>query len=260
MNCPKCGQNISSSKFCPYCGAPADQATTNPSAPPSPEQPPTYQPQQFNTSPTAPAPSYQNQMQPPKKKGGCLKVGLIVLGVIVALGVIGSIFGGGGDNDSVSSVPPSNITSSTDPEDVPSENPEPKAPEKSSYSLNEAATCKNTEITVTAIEKSSGKQFDEPKDGMEYVIVTVQYRNVGDSRNISYNPYDFKLKNSKGQITDQTFTTVDTDTALSSGELAPGGEISGTISFEAPKDDPELILQYRDNVFNDSADIEFKLN
>lgn len=126
--------------------------------------------------------------------------------------------------------------------------------------LNESATYKNTKITVTGINKSSGSDFDKPKDGMEYVVVTVKYENVSASATISYNPYDFKMQNSKGQITDKTFSIIDTDTALSSGDLAPGGEIEGTIVFEQPKNDAGLILIFTGSIFSDSTKLSFKIN
>nr|WP_243462948.1 DUF4352 domain-containing protein [Mesobacillus boroniphilus] len=91
-------------------------------------------------------------------------------------------------------------------------------------------------MTVTKVEKSAGSEFDQPKDGHEYVVVTVEIENAGDE-NISYNPFDFKMANSQGQIVDQAFTTIDTSTALQSGELAPGGKVSGTIAFEQPAGD-----------------------
>lgn len=107
-------------------------------------------------------------------------------------------------------------------------------------------------LTVTKVEKSAGGDFDKPKDGHEYVIVTVEINNAGDE-NISYNPFDFKMSNSQGQIVDQAFTTVDTNTALQSGELAPGGKVSGTIAFEQPAGDTNLQLQYTPSFWSDKT-------
>ena len=47
-----------------------------------------------------------------------------------------------------------------------------------------------------------------------------------------------------------TFTTIDQDTALQSGELIPGGKVSGTITFEQPKDDTGLVLIYSDSIWS----------
>lgn len=67
------------------------------------------------------------------------------------------------------------------------------------------------------------------------------------------------MQNSQGQITDSAFTTIDSDTSLSSGNLASGGEITGTISFEQPIDDEDLILKYSANIFS-SKEVKVKLS
>lgn len=76
---------------------------------------------------------------------------------------------------------------------------------------------------------------------------------------MSYNPYDFSMQNSQRQITDTAFTTIDSNTSLSSGNLASGGSVSGTITFEQPIDDPNLVLKYTPNLFS-SKEIKFNLN
>ncbi|WP_164214965.1 DUF4352 domain-containing protein [Virgibacillus sp. YIM 98842] len=111
------------------------------------------------------------------------------------------------------------------------------------FSVGEAVQLGDNVLTVTEVEKSDGDEFDQPKSGNEYVIVHVEIENSGEE-NISYNPFNFKMANSEGQIVDQALTIIDSDTALESGELAPGGTVSGTIVFEQPADDPELQLQF----------------
>lgn len=111
------------------------------------------------------------------------------------------------------------------------------------FSVGEAVQLGDNVLTVTEVEKSDGDEFDQPKSGNEYVIVHVEIENSGEE-NISYNPFNFKMANSEGQIVDQALTIIDSDTALESGELAPGGTVPGTIVFEQPVDDPELQLQF----------------
>ncbi|PSL46964.1 uncharacterized protein DUF4352 [Salsuginibacillus halophilus] len=111
-------------------------------------------------------------------------------------------------------------------------------------------------MIVENVEFSQGNDFDNPSEGDEFVIVEVTMNNEGEDT-ISYNPFHFSIQNSQGNITDQTFTTVDSDTSLSSGELAPGGTVTGTIPFEAPVDDPELELIFEPSFW--SAD-EVRIN
>lgn len=130
---------------------------------------------------------------------------------------------------------------------------------KDSYAVGETAKYKDVEMTVTKVNKSNGTEYDKPKDGMEFVIVTVKIKN-NSSKNLAYNPFYFKMKNSKGQIEDGTFSMVNQDTALKSGELAQGGEVEGTVIFEEPVGDNALMLQYQDNVFIDNAKLQFKIS
>jgi hypothetical protein len=126
------------------------------------------------------------------------------------------------------------------------------------YSVGESVNLGGTTVTVTKFDKSNGSDFDRPKDGMEYVIVSIKIKNDS-SEKISYNPFDFKMQNSKGQITDTVFTTIDSKTALSSGELASGGEAEGTVTFEQPKGDTGLVLLYQPNFLNEDEVIKINI-
>jgi len=55
-----------------------------------------------------------------------------------------------------------------------------------------------------------------------------------------------------------TFTTINQDTELSSGELIPGGKVSGTITFETKKGDNNLALIYN-NSFLSSKELKINL-
>lgn len=150
-----------------------------------------------------------------------------------------------------------NATNTTDNNASPDEGAQDETtqneePAKDVYAVGEEVQLGDNVLTVTNVEKSQGDDFDKPKEGHEYVIVTVQIKNAG-SENISYNPFDFKMANSQGQILDQAFTIIDTDTSLQSGELAPGGNVSGTIVFEQPTGDTGLQLQYTPSFWGDDT-------
>lgn len=175
---------------------------------------------------------------------------ITVIGVIVILGVLGSV--GGGKKDT------SSTATATKTETKQEETKKNVEEVKDTYAVNEAVKLDDAVVTVTKVEKSNGSDYNKPKDGMEFVIVTVSIKNNGKNE-LSYNPYDYKMQNSKGQITDQTFTTVNTSTQLNSGKLAENGEITGTIAFEQPKGDTALVLKYKGNMFS-NKEIKFTLN
>lgn len=109
------------------------------------------------------------------------------------------------------------------------------------FGVGEKVEFEGQVVEVTDVEYSSGEDFDEPAEGNEYVIVHVRIENNSDEK-ISYNPFNFSMENSNGQIETQAFTIVDNDTSLSSGELREGGNVEGTIAFEQPVDDGGLKL------------------
>lgn len=129
---------------------------------------------------------------------------------------------------------------------------EAQDPANKVFSVGEAVQLGDNVLTVTNVEKSNGSEFDKPQEGKEYVIVTVKIDNTG-NKNISYNPFDFKMANSQGQIVDQAFTIINTDTSLQSGELAPNGSVSGTLAFEQPANDPALQLQYSPSFWSNNT-------
>lgn len=175
--------------------------------------------------------------------------GILVLAVI---GVISSLGNKGNSNPTTTANNKPATSSSANQADTKKEEP------KEFYAVNEDVKLNDAVVKVTKVEKSSGSDYDKPKDGMEFVIVTISIKNSGKDQ-ISYNPLDFKMQNSKGQITDETFTTINHDTALNSGDLAAGGEVTGTIAFEQPKSDSALVLKYKGNMFS-NKEIKIKLN
>lgn len=116
-------------------------------------------------------------------------------------------------------------------------------PDNTLYAVDQEAVYEGAAITVSKVEMSDGMEFYRPKDGMEYAIITIRVRNVGEG-NMRYTPYDYRIQNSQGQITDQAFSIIDTQTHLGDGELTSGGSVEGTIVFEVPKGDENLILTF----------------
>ena len=184
----------------------------------------------------------------PKKKKTAL---WIVLGVVAVI-IIFAIVGGGKEGSGKTSG-----TTAAGSSSAAVQAPAAKADANTVYAVGEAASIDGCNMVVNAVTKSNGTEYDTPKSGNEYVIVSITISNSGKS-NLDYNPFYFKMQNSQGQITDMSFTTVDQDTTLSSGELAPGGSVTGTIAFEQPANDPGLVLQYQDEVFADGTKLQFK--
>lgn len=161
--------------------------------------------------------------------------------IVIIVGIIGASASGGSKNGTKIGEKETAVTE----------------PAKTEFKIGDVVELNGASVVVNKVTRVNGDDWNRPKNGHEYVVVEVTIKNEGTSSK-SYNPFDFKMQNSQGVITDMTFWTSDRDTSLSSGELAPGGSITGTIPFEEPINDPELTLIYEGN-FWDNSQIRFSL-
>jgi hypothetical protein len=100
---------------------------------------------------------------------------------------------------------------------------------------------------VTAVrweeQPPTGSTFFTPTPGTRLVAVFVRFDN-GAVATGHFNPFDFKLQDATGVRRDQAFSSSRND-RLSSGELASGAFVSGSVVFEAPIGDKRLELIYQ---------------
>lgn len=168
---------------------------------------------------------------------------LIVVIVILVIAVVG---GGIGAEEEATS----NSSSS--------KNVSEKKETKKSFESTETVTYKDVEYKIDNIERSSGSTYDKPEDGKEFMIITITIKN-NSSKKVDYNTYDWKLTNSNGQENSETFTTVN-DNALSSGSLASGGTVTGTLAYEIPQGDTGLKFSHYDTIIDDEPAFYFNIN
>ena len=129
------------------------------------------------------------------------------------------------------------------------------------FAQNEIATYKDVSYSVTKVEKTQGtSQYIKPKDGYEYVKVTLKIENKSKEK-ISYNALDWQMVNSDGVEDAWGTITVDNDVTLSSGDLDAGGKVEGVLVWEQKIGDNNLRLRYYDNLlFDKNYTLQFKLD
>jgi hypothetical protein len=173
-------------------------------------------------------------------KFGCLGIIAIIVIIIVA-----AVASSGGKSETPTKVASNSSSNSSSSSTTTKTDKTPKE-----FKVGETIQLGDHKVTVNKVTKSSGTDIDKPKTGNEFVIVTVTIENGGKDT-IDYNPLDFKIKSSQGNITDGAFTTIDNDTHLNAGQLAAGGKVSGTLAFEAPKGDSKLQLIFTPSFWSD---------
>ncbi len=127
---------------------------------------------------------------------------------------------------------------------------------KVEHKVGEAIDIKGEELTVKTVTKDykSGNQFLKPESGNQYVKIDVTIKNNTDD-SIDVSSYEFKILDSNGVYHDTNYIL---NNSLSSTKVEKGGVLSGSISFEVPKNDNELKLVYTPSFWSDE-NVEIKL-
>ena len=113
------------------------------------------------------------------------------------------------------------------------------------FSMKDVITYKGVSYKVVKVETSSGNSYKSPKEGNQFLIVTLHIRNNTKDK-VHYSYANWTMSNSLGEEKQRIFSSINVDTALYSGNLVVGGIKTGSIVFEQPINDSKLVLNYYD--------------
>ena len=114
---------------------------------------------------------------------------------------------------------------------------------KTNFKIGDKITYKKINYKIKSIEKSSGNSYSKPKDGNEFIIVTIELENNSNEK-YTYSYNNWKMINSLGEEKNRVVTTLNLGKSLNLGTLVVGGTKTGTLVFEQPKDDKCLSLRF----------------
>ena len=168
-----------------------------------------------------PQQNYQQQ-PPPKKKGGCMKVGLIVLGVLVLLVIVIAAVSSG-DDDSPTVTPGDNSSQGAAQD-------EPSGVAFQGKTDNDTSANAGDTITKDGVATTSTPLTAETTVlGTPIMCTTITIKNDGD-KPVDFNSIDWKMQDPNGA---SRMTAYGGDRAeLSFGDLAPGGQVAGDVCFD----------------------------
>lgn len=196
-----------------------------------------------------PPQGYQQQL-PPKKKMGCMKIGLIVLGVLVVIGIIIALTSDGDDSPSVSSgsgsSEDSGSTAGEESGDAVGGGIEfrGKNDKDTAASAGDTITQKDISITTTPLQVRQS-DYMSPQ-----LCTTITVKNDSDKQH-SFNMFDWKMQDANGAAKNGMPPFDNVGSGFDSGELAPGGQTSGDLCFDGdPSAAPgEYVVLYQGNMF-----------
>ena len=181
------------------------------------------------------------------KKGGLFKKIIIA---VVALVILGMVFGGGGNSSKPSGSDKGGAkqeqaeTQDQEQAESESEEKEPEAPVQSIYHVGDTLDDGGLEIVYMASgEHVEDNQFLQPKDGNKYVFLELAFINTSKSdKSISMYSFDGYADGYAVEM----YYGGDEDL---SATLSPGRSTSGYLYFEVPVDAQEIEIEYTPNFF-----------
>ena len=176
-------------------------------------------------------------------------LGLMLLGPILL--VVGIIFLAVSSADDDSSIVTSSSESTSIAQAAPaSSTPDPRKVGKDRTTpvpFGDSVIHSDLEITVLEVQRNHPTDtgpFTKPKEGHEWVTVTLRIRNVSGkaTQTKRYYSSDFRITGDRGTIYNGSVFEAKTDTPLGSGEFFGGAEVVGDVTRQVHEDDTGLVL------------------
>jgi hypothetical protein len=156
-----------------------------------------------------------------KKKPIYKRIWFWILAVVL-VAIIASVAGGGDEDATVSGSGDTTSDSGTEA---------PAGPTFQGQQENDITAEPGQTITVDEVAITSAPLADGDSTFGPTLCTNVTIVNNGDDAQ-SFNPFDYKLQDPAGASRDTTLGG--SDTLLNSGELAPGGTVTGDVCFDNP--------------------------
>ncbi len=244
MKCSKCGAEFQG-KFCPNCGTPAEAQVQQPAPPVQPEKPAAPQTQ-----------TVQNPQQM-KKRGGCLKGGLITVGVVIVICIIVSAIGGKNNsastNTAASQAAVSSTTAATSitPSAAASSVPASSAEETATYGIGQTAVSNEVKMTLVSAKKSTGSEYNKPESGKVFVLCEFNIENNSKSDLAISSVASFEAYVDSYSVNESLTGLIEKGNKNQlDGNIAAGKKMDGVIAYEVPKDWKALEIRLNPQIFS----------
>lgn len=131
--------------------------------------------------------------------------------------------------------------------------------DKKVFSVGDLISYDEKCISITNVQRNykSANSFSKPKDGKEYLRLHINLENKSKS-NMPLCLSDFKVRDGNGVIHSRSYLADDDLYDWTMDELAPNGKISGTLTFEIPKGDKNVVVQYNPSFWSNKG-VEIKI-
>lgn len=179
----------------------------------------------------------------PRKRGGCMKWALIIVGAFVVLGIIGAMFGG--DDTSVEPNEAGTAETAT-------------SNEETTYSIGEAVDVGGLSVTVNekSNQPTAGNQYlSETAGSGNYLLLDITITNNGNEA-VTVDSNNFKLIRGETTFESDGTATIyinDESNSFFLNQLNPESTLSGIVAFDISEEsasDPSLQLEISGGLFS----------
>jgi hypothetical protein len=168
---------------------------------------------------------------------------LIPLALVAVIALATAAGGGGGDDDKKTAT----SSASSDEENSTTEEASDSGNEsgEDEHRVGDTAKSSDFELTLLTVEDPMvpTNDFEKPSDGMRFVAVEVEAKNVSDERQTLSTLLGAEIIDSQNQSWD--IAIAGTDRPQLDGEVMPGQSRRGWIAFEVPADATGLKLRLK---------------
>lgn len=185
---------------------------------------------------------------------------LIIFGVLLVIGIIGSMFGGGGSNTTTTSTSTGNTATDNNQQQQQEQQQQAQAP--SVLTVGQQATVNGITVGLTGASLGSALNLNglsQPAaSGKEFLVCSFAVHNGSESDAVvSTASFEGYCDNQTCQVSGYTYMSDNGFTADFS--LAPGRETSGVIVYEVPQGWQLMEIEFKPNMFlGDSLNFEIR--
>jgi len=183
---------------------------------------------------------------------GCLSI----IGIVVALGIIGATMGGGSRKSTAAliatSAPAGAAPESSAPPPVQATEPTaaPAVAGPQVYQVGDVAQLGDVALTVLGWSRPEGTQFAQPEAGKSFIGVELLIVNQGDDDANLSTLAQMSLKDGEDRrYTVDLIAATALNGAAPEGELVPGERVRGSVGFQVPADAAGLTFVFDGGLF-----------
>lgn len=117
--------------------------------------------------------------------------------------------------------------------------------EHKTFNMGDVINYKGVRYKVVSVETSMGTSYKKPKEGNQYLIVTINMENKSNTK-YRYSSEDWTVAYSKDEEAKRIISPINAGNSLYTGYLVVGGTKEASLVFEVPKNDDNMRIRYYD--------------